>query len=194
MVLAGGMGSRLGRELPKPLTELSDGRTIALRGKADRVDRATDGTLHVLDYKTGGTTAYRGLSAEDPHQGGRRLQLAVYAQAARQHTAEPDAPVRAEYWFTSAKGRFAKLGYEVDAELLSQVSDATTTIVNSIESGLFAPHPKPHDTSPFIECHACDPDGLGTTEVLRHWERKLEAPPLQPYLELIAPPAQRDAP
>lgn len=28
VILAAGMGSRLGRELPKPLTELSDGRTI----------------------------------------------------------------------------------------------------------------------------------------------------------------------
>ena len=28
VILAAGMGSRLGRTLPKPLTELSDGRTI----------------------------------------------------------------------------------------------------------------------------------------------------------------------
>jgi len=28
VILAAGMGSRLGRSLPKPLTELSDGRTI----------------------------------------------------------------------------------------------------------------------------------------------------------------------
>ena len=28
VILAAGMGSRLGRSLPKPLTELNDGRTI----------------------------------------------------------------------------------------------------------------------------------------------------------------------
>ncbi|MCB1038046.1 MAG: PD-(D/E)XK nuclease family protein, partial [Acidimicrobiales bacterium] len=92
---------------------LEDGRTVPLRGKADRVDIDAEGRLHVLDYKTGSTTPYKGLSEADPHQAGRRLQLAVYGLAARQHAHAPDAPVRAEYWFTSAKGRFEKLGYDI---------------------------------------------------------------------------------
>lgn len=164
---------------------LGDGRQVPLRGKADRVDLGADGTLHVLDYKTGKTDAYKGLSAEDPHQGGRRLQLAVYGIAARQHLGRPDAPVRAEYWFTSARGRFEKLGYDIDDEVLAEVSGAMAAIVEGIEAGVFAPHPKPHDTSPFVDCHACDPDGLGTTEVLRAWERKLDDPVLAGYLGLI---------
>lgn len=163
---------------------LTDGRTVPLRGKADRVDRSDDGRLHVLDYKTGSTRAYAGLSAEDPHQGGRRLQLAVYGLAARQSTGLADAPVRADYWFTSTKGRWEKLGYEITDEVLGQVSEAVTTIVHGIEGGVFAPHPIPHSTSPFPDCPACDPDNLGTTEVRRHFERKIADPVLADYVAL----------
>ncbi|MEZ5181591.1 MAG: PD-(D/E)XK nuclease family protein [Acidimicrobiales bacterium] len=167
---------------------LPDGRAVPLRGKADRVDRDAEGRLHVLDYKTGSTTPYKGLSPDDPHQGGRRLQLAVYGLAARQAAEAPDAPVRAEYWFTSAKGRFEKLGYDISDEVLLQVSEAMGTIVEGIEGGLFAPHPIPHTTSPFPDCPACDPDNLGTTEVRRQFERKLGDPAMARYLALVTAP------
>lgn len=39
VILAAGMGSRLGRSLPKPLTELSDGRTI-MRQQFDNIQHA----------------------------------------------------------------------------------------------------------------------------------------------------------
>lgn len=172
---------------------LPDGRHVPLRGKADRVDAHPDGSLHVLDYKTGKADRYRGLDAADPHQGGQHLQLAVYGQAARQHVGRPDAPVRAEYWFTSAKGRFERLGYEIDDDVLALVSEAASTIVEGIEQGLFAPHPIPPSTSPYPDCAACDPDNLGTTEVRRHFERKLADPALARYVALVsAAPAEED--
>ena len=171
-------------ERPPVAFPLADGRTVPLRGKADRVDRSADGGLHVLDYKTGSTRAYTGISADDPHQGGRRLQLAVYGLAARQQTGAPDARVRADYWFTSTKGRWEQLGYEITDDVLDQVSSAVTTIVHGIEAGVFAPHPIPHSTSPFPDCPACDPDNLGTTEVRRHFERKLTDPVLADYAAL----------
>jgi len=39
VILAAGMGSRLGRSLPKPLTELADGRTI-MRQQFDNIQQA----------------------------------------------------------------------------------------------------------------------------------------------------------
>ena len=166
---------------------LGDGRTVPLRGKADRVDRHPYGSLHVLDYKTGSTRSYAGVSADDPHQGGQHLQLAVYGLAARQHANSPDAPVRADYWFTSTKGGFGRLGYDITDDVLAEVSAAMATIVDGIEGGLFAPHPIPHNTSPFPDCPACDPDNLGTTEVRRRFERKLTDPILARYVALITP-------
>ena len=51
--------------------------------------------------QTGRADAYRRLGPDNPDERGTRLQLAVYAQAARAVTGRPDAPVRAEYWFVS---------------------------------------------------------------------------------------------
>src|SRR5207249_2103201 len=45
---------------------LPDGRELQFRGKADRVDKGDDGSLHVVDYKTGSTRKFAGLSADDP--------------------------------------------------------------------------------------------------------------------------------
>ncbi len=53
VILAAGMGSRLGRSLPKPLTELSDGRTI-MRQQFDNIAHAfgTDASVSiVVGYK-----------------------------------------------------------------------------------------------------------------------------------------------
>jgi RecB family exonuclease len=173
---------------------LGDGRAVVVRGKADRVDQGDDGTLHVVDYKTGKTDPYKGLSAADPHQGGRHLQLAVYAEAARQRYGGPETPVVATYWFTSARGRFEELGYPVTPEVAAEVGSAMRTIVEGIETGLFPPHPLPKETSPFTDCIWCDPDELGTTEAVARWEHKLADPRLAPYLALVAPPEPDLAP
>ena len=91
---------------------VSGGRTVAFRGRADRVDVRPDGTRVVLDYKTG--KAYRRPpTGEDPIDGGARLQLPVYAEAARQLLGATD--VEAAYWFVSAKGGFALDPFRLDA-------------------------------------------------------------------------------
>ncbi len=46
VILAAGMGSRLGRALPKPLTELSDGRSI-MRQQFDNINYAFGGSARV---------------------------------------------------------------------------------------------------------------------------------------------------
>ena len=77
------------------------GGRVAFRGRADRVDVRPDGTRVVVDYKTG--KAYRTPKpGEDPLEGGARLQLPVYAAAARQLLGAPE--VEAAYWFVSAAG------------------------------------------------------------------------------------------
>ena len=50
--------------------------TLRFRGAVDRVDAADDGRLFVFDYKT--SKPY-GFDADDPLEGGTRLQLPVYA-------------------------------------------------------------------------------------------------------------------
>lgn len=94
---------------------LSDGRSVRFRGSVDRLDRGADGHLLVTDYKTGKADSYLGLR-DDPVMDGSRLQLPVYALAARQHVGDPRVAVRSEYWFTSARGAFRAIGFELTDE------------------------------------------------------------------------------
>ncbi len=169
-----------------PIT-LPDGRDVQFRGRADRVDLGADGTIHVVDYKTGRAHGYRSLSEEDPDQGGRRFQLVVYGQAARMLLGDLGAPVRAEYWFVSAKGEFRRIGYRITPEVLGRVGHTLETVVRGIEHGVFPAYPTATSTTPFVECPYCDPDGLGVVDLRRAWERKLADPDLAGFVALVAP-------
>jgi hypothetical protein len=60
--------------------------------------------------------------------------------------------------------------------------------VDGIEAGVFPPHPEAlKSTSIFIDCHVCDPDGLGTVELRQQWERKRHDPALAAYADLAEP-------
>jgi hypothetical protein len=174
-------------DLPTVAIALPDGRSIHFRGLADRVDVGDDGTIHVVDYKTGGSRGYEDLTEDDPDAQGRRLQLAVYGQAARMLRSAPDAPVMAEYWFVSAKGRFKRIGYRVTPEVLAKVGATIGTMVAGIEAGVFPHYPTASSTSPFIECPSCDPDGLGVIDLRRAFEAKKADPAMALFVDLAEP-------
>lgn len=169
---------------------LPDGRTLEVRGRVDRVEVTDDGGLRVVDYKTGKSTRYGGLNSEDPHQYGQHLQLAIYGVAVRQHLDRPDVAVEASYWFTSQGGGFKEIGYPVTDEVIGEVGRAIQLIVEGIEAGAFPPHPSEPTTSPFVDCHYCDPDGLGVKDGHDRWLHKLQAPALEPYRALLSDPDQ----
>ena len=146
-----------------------------------------DGTIHVVDYKTGGSRGYGELSEENPSAQGQRLQLAVYGQAARMLCAAPDAAVIAEYWFVSAKGEFARVGYPVTTDVLAKVGETIGTMVDGIEAGVFPHYPTASSTSPFIECPSCDPDGLGVAELRHGFEAKASDPAMAVFVDLALP-------
>jgi ATP-dependent helicase/nuclease subunit B len=166
---------------------LPDGRTVRFRGFADRIDVADDGTLHVLDYKTGKPDEYRDLSEENPDSQGRRLQLAVYGQAARLLYGTPDTPVRADYWFVSAGGTFERRGYQVTPEVLTHVGRTVQTMVDGIEAGVFPSFPTALSTSPWTECPYCDPDNMGVTELRRRYEHKRNDPAMDAFVDFADP-------
>jgi hypothetical protein len=166
---------------------LPDGREVRFRGSVDRVDELDPGRLMVLDYKTGSTRTYKGLTPGDPHQGGSHLQLAVYAAAARQRLGHP--LVEALYWFVTDKGDFDRIGYPVTEDVYHNVGAAITTIVNNIRAGVFPLRPPAVPAYGWVECWYCSPDGLSTAEVRRDWERKRLSPALDSYLRLVEPDA-----
>lgn len=180
-----------GSSLPYAALPLPDGRAVRFRGKADRLDVGADGSLEVLDYKTGSASPYAGLGAGDPDAGGRHLQLAVYALAARLHAGRPGAPVRSEYWFTSARGEFRRIGYPVTATLLEQVGQTVGQMVEGIEAGVFPP--SPDAANGIVTCPYCDPDGLGVADLRRQLERKRGEAALAPFLALTEGPSDAGA-
>ena len=174
-----------GARLPTVSLELPDGRSIAFRGKADRVDLAEDGTVHVVDYKTGSADRYRSLSEDDPDLRGTRFQLPVYGQAARLFIGDPGARVRAEYWFISTKGQYKRIGYAVTPEVLEHVGKTLQIVVDGIEAGVFPSFPT--DSASYVECPYCDPDALGVVDLRRAWERKRNDPQLAGFVNLAEP-------
>jgi ATP-dependent helicase/nuclease subunit B len=172
-------------ELPAIAIALPDGRSVHFRGFADRVDLGDDGTIHVIDYKTGKSDGFGDLSEENPDDQGQKLQLAVYGQAARQRLHTPDAPVRAEYWFVSVRGRFERLGYSVTPEVLDRVSRTLGRMVSGIEAGVFPLNPTDTSSTPpqWVECPYCDPDGLGTIDLRRQFEAKASDPALALFVD-----------
>jgi ATP-dependent helicase/nuclease subunit B len=165
---------------------LADGRNLRFRGSADRVDVSDDGTVHVVDYKTGKADDFRRLGPENPDERGTKLQLPVYGLAARQFVGRPDAPVEAHYWFISDREGFRRIGYAVDDQVLARVGATLATIVDGIERGAFPARP---DASglPWVTCPYCDPDGLGVADLRRNWERKRNDPAIAAYAEMAEP-------
>jgi ATP-dependent helicase/DNAse subunit B len=76
--LAFGMGHGSGPALV--VRDADGGDWFRLRGFIDRVDRAPDGSVRVVDYKTGGPWGYTRRAIE----GGEKLQLPLYALAAEE--------------------------------------------------------------------------------------------------------------
>jgi len=176
------------REHPAVRVGLADGREIWFRGSADRVDRAGR-ALVVVDYKTGSAGPFKTISAVNPTADGTKLQLPVYAHAARAGLGPPEAGVSAEYWFLR-KDRGKRITLPLTPEVDQACGAVLAVIADGIADGLFPHRPPDGDGwAGFIECRYCDNDGLGVKEVRDRWERKRRDPRLGRYLALAGPAA-----
>ena len=147
----------------------------------------------VTDYKTGKSDPYRGLDEGsknwDPVQRGTRLQLPVYGLAALGGLADPDVPVRAQYWFVTGQQEFKTCGYPLDESVLSRFRDALGAITEGIGAGVFCDRPQPGQTDGAFSqyCDYCNADRLGTEDRRRKWERMQHRVELTGYRDLAEP-------
>ena len=172
--------------LPELEVPLSDGRTVHLRGAADRVDRDHHGALWVLDYKTGKPFT---LDADDPCAAGRRLQLPVYAHAARAAFGADladgdDEVVGAAYWFVSTRGNNKWEPLTLDHSVAARFDTVVCTILDGIAGGVFPCAVEPPRLFSFRGRTYADPDDRGTRDRYREWLRKQEAPEVRAYVGL----------
>ena len=179
----------------RPVEIVVPGGRVLMRGSADKVDIDKDGTIYVTDVKTGSDSKFADISADDPVVGGTKLQLPVYAHAAREWFGDRATPVEAAYWFVRPdrvrEARTRRDGYRISVPLTPAVeamyADTLGTIVASIASGLFPAHaPEAPDWS-WVQCDYCNPDGIGHGDVRSRWERKRHDPVLAGYVGLVEP-------
>ncbi len=156
---------------------LPDGRTLAVRGSVDRIDRRSNGELVVMDHKTGRDNDYKQIAASDPTEGSTKFQLPAYAAAALALFGSAGSPqsVHAEYDFFE-RGGYRRHGYSFDDAVWEQVADDLGHLVSGIESGLFPATPEVPKWEFRIGCHYCQPDRLGVAERFGEWQLKQSDP------------------
>lgn len=170
---------------PPVRLSLPSGRVINLRGSADRVDLAGE-SIVVVDYKTGSPAPFRDLSEANPTGNGSKLQLPVYAKAARAALGDPSATVSAEYWFVGANPLHVSVPLTDEVERV--FTHTVDVIVTGIAAGLFPHRPAPDDGfGGYIPCRYCDPDGLGAGEHRQRWLRKRGDARLAAYRDVVEP-------
>ena len=174
-----------GDSWPEVSIDIGDGETLRFRGMIDRVDTDVDGKIAiVVDYKTGSARTYDGLK-QDPVDGGKRLQLPIYALAVENALGD-GIETRAAYWFVSARGNFALLPSEPVSmdEIREPFENAARTIVSGIRNGLFPANPGKMGQYGFENCSYCDFNSLCPTRRDVQWEQKRRDPRLAEYLAL----------
>jgi DNA helicase-2/ATP-dependent DNA helicase PcrA len=107
---------------------------LTLGGKIDRADRRADGTLEIIDYKTGQAPKSRNV--------GDDLQLTVYALAATQGSErqKPDNVI-VSFYFLEGQQKFSATRTQ---EQLTQAKEKIADIAQNITTSDFRPTPGKH--------------------------------------------------
>jgi ATP-dependent helicase/nuclease subunit B len=129
--------ARFGMGTP-PLVVRTEAGEVRLHGYIDRLDTAPDGTLRVIDYKSGSTP----ISAKHLQEG-RRLQLPIYALATQQALGLGNVSSGFYWHIQSAEASSLKLEkYEGGMEAAFAITIAHIgKHVNGIRAGHFEPKP-----------------------------------------------------
>jgi ATP-dependent helicase/nuclease subunit B len=156
---------------------------VKFRGRIDRIDELADGSIAVVDYKSG--KPYRAReSGGDPLSGGERLQLPVYSLAAKAAYGA-DRKVRAGYWFVGdpTPPEWTTL----DDAVHHRLAEVVATLAEGIEAGRFPARPGPSDgrNSRGANCTYCPFDAMCPPDRGASWRRKRADPALAGYTALV---------
>ena len=162
-------------EKEKPVSlPLSDGTSLKLRGRMDRVDISSDTkALRVVDYKSGSSSGY----TINQIKHGTKLQLPFYLYALTQLFPEKEART-ALYDFITQKGGYLQKGFDSQgkAALEETLKKVLSTALECVEKGLFPAAGK--------NCPGCDYRMLCGTGAEERGERKREDPKTSGYYSL----------
>lgn len=125
--------------IPPVQIALNEEEGFFFRGSVDRVDQLNEKEYEILDYKTGSTY---GFHQGKPFDQGKRLQHALYAQAAehllKEFAGEASAQVvKASYYFSTIRGRGEKTTYHQTPALRESMEGLLTSLFNAVAAGAF---------------------------------------------------------
>jgi len=152
-----------GRDDQPPLALDLPGGQVRLAGSIDRVDETSEGELVVIDYKTGKSAKYESFprcdgaadAGTDLTERGTKLQLPLYALAARQAYGGAATPVSAYYWFVDEKD--TRLGGPVGQPAVTRFHEVLGVLTKGIGDGAFPARPGAFDPfyRSFESCSWC---------------------------------------
>ncbi|WP_436795583.1 PD-(D/E)XK nuclease family protein [Actinospongicola halichondriae] len=178
-----------GRDGVEPLrVVLDDGRTVPLAGQADRVD-IVPGGVRVYDYKYASATPYNSIKKSledggDPLDGGRRLQLVAYAEAAAAQRGVDEAS--AWYWFLKPGHTGTHIGYDVTPDHRRLFRQTLGVLVDGVGSGRFPAHSGSDNwfTGTNENCGYCEFNDICPADREEEWERVRADPALADLVRL----------
>ena len=122
--------------LPRAYRVAVDGdRTVGFRGRVDRIDSLPDGSIQVIDYKTGKSNGY----AERSFRGGTQLQMPIYLLSASQALQKEHGTAR--YLFVGERSWKEQLSLAGLRERMDEFMEVLRLILEGISSGEFFPVP-----------------------------------------------------
>jgi RecB family exonuclease len=176
-------------EVPPVELTLSSGN-LSFRGKIDRADVDEDGSITVIDYKTGRPDRFE-VIATDPVDAGRHLQLPIYALAAAPLAESPSAPVRAEFRFVGPRsvkdGSFA-IGIELDDGVRERLVETVDVLTRTVATGLFPMLSGESGYGGHENCRFCDFDKICPTARERYEESARRSGLADEYFSLLDGP------
>ena len=125
---------------------LGDGHELKVRGRVDRIDTLADGSLRVVDYKTGSHKHYQPSRSGGAFAGGRHLQPSLYAEAVQSITGTSVGIF--EYRFPTEKGESETVSY--GAAELSAARAVVRELLGLVQAGHFIA------TDDSGDCSYCD--------------------------------------
>lgn len=184
-----------GRGEEAPVVIRAGGRDVAFGGQMDRVDVEADGSVVVIDYKSGSSDGYKDIET-DALGRGRHLQLPIYAKAATQRFASarsdvqvadghPSSRLRAEYRFVSSEAGFGVVRVELTDMLDAALVEVLDILVSTIDSGCFPPNPGKLERFGYANCSWCDFDGVCPSERAELWAHAKTDGAMSGYVGLV---------
>jgi ATP-dependent helicase/nuclease subunit B len=184
-----------GADRPPLVLDLPSG-PVQLAGSIDRVDETGTGELVIIDYKSGSSRGYEafprfGDDADDTAdltERGTRLQLPLYALAARQDYGDAAVPASAYYWFVDEGA--TRRGGRVGESAVDRLHEVLDVLAGGIRDGAFPARPgeyRPWYRS-FSNCSWCQFDRVCSRTRDDLWERVRPDPRVTRYAGLAERP------